>query len=88
MPLAPGWDVAAMYRPAGETTEAGGDFYDMVRTDDGWLLVMGDVTGKGARAASVTALARYTLRTAAMLTGDPAVALSALNLGPHAPRAS
>ena len=44
-------------------------------------VVMGDVTGKGARAASVTALARYTLRTAAMLTGDPAVALSALNLG-------
>jgi len=81
VPLAPGWDVAALYRPAGETTEAGGDFYDMVRTDDGWLVVMGDVAGKGARAASLTALARYTLRTAAMLTGDPAAALAALNLG-------
>src|SRR4051794_8986734 len=81
VPLAPGWDVAALYRPAGETTEAGGDFYDMVRTDDGWLVVMGDVAGKGARAASLTALARYTLRTAAMLTGDPAAALAALNAG-------
>ncbi|MEA2385094.1 MAG: hypothetical protein QOH72_5065 [Solirubrobacteraceae bacterium] len=81
VPLAPGWDVAALYRPAGEATEAGGDFYDMVRTDDGWLVVMGDVAGKGAAAASLTALARYTLRTAAMLTGDPAAALAALNAG-------
>ena len=81
VPLAPGWDIAALYRPAGEATEAGGDFYDMVRTDDGWLVVMGDVAGKGARAASLTALARYTLRTAAMLTGDPAAALAALNSG-------
>jgi PAS domain S-box-containing protein len=81
VPLAPGWDVAALYRPAGETTEAGGDFYDMVRTRDGWLVVMGDVTGKGARAASLTALARYTLRTAAMLTDDPGAALAALNAG-------
>ncbi|MEA2248150.1 MAG: hypothetical protein QOH46_2679, partial [Solirubrobacteraceae bacterium] len=81
VPLAPGWDVAALYRPAGEAAEAGGDFYDMVRTDDGWLVVMGDVAGKGAGAASLTALARYTLRTAAMLTGDPEAALAALNVG-------
>jgi PAS domain S-box-containing protein len=80
VPLAPGWDVAALYRPAGEATEAGGDFYDMVRTDDGWLVVIGDVAGKGARAASLTALARYTLRTAAVLTGDPGAALAALNV--------
>jgi PAS domain S-box-containing protein len=81
VPLAPGWDVAALYRPAGEAAEAGGDFYDMVRTDDGWLVVMGDVAGKGAPAASLTALARYTLRTAAILTGDPQAALAALNAG-------
>src|ERR687889_741396 len=81
VPLAPGWDVAALYRPAGDATEAGGDFYDMVRTRDGWLVVIGDVTGKGARAASLTALARYTLRTAAMLTDDPGAALAALNAG-------
>jgi anti-sigma regulatory factor (Ser/Thr protein kinase) len=42
---------------------------------------MGDVAGKGAQAASLTALARYTLRTAAMLTGDPGAALAALNVG-------
>ena len=81
VPLAPGWDIAALYKPAGEAAEAGGDFYDVVRTGDGWLVVIGDVTGKGARAASLTALARYTLRTAAMLTGDPTAALAALNAG-------
>ena len=43
------------------------------------MLVIGDVTGRGARAASVTAQARYTLRTAAALTGDPLVALATLN---------
>jgi len=41
--------------------------------------VIGDVTGRGARAASITAVARYTLRTAALLTNDPLAALAALN---------
>src|SRR5690606_34227896 len=44
-----------------------------------WMLVIGDVTGRGARAASITAVARYTLRTAAALTADPLLALTALN---------
>jgi serine phosphatase RsbU (regulator of sigma subunit) len=43
------------------------------------MLVIGDVTGRGAHAASVTAVARYTLRTAAVLTDDPIVALRTLN---------
>jgi sigma-B regulation protein RsbU (phosphoserine phosphatase) len=43
------------------------------------MLVIGDVTGRGARAASITALARYTLRTAAALTNDPQIALATLN---------
>ncbi len=43
------------------------------------MLVIGDVTGRGARAASITAVARYTLRTAAVLTDDPLVALATLN---------
>ena len=75
LPHIPGWSVAAMYRPAGAENEVGGDFYDVFRIADGWMLVIGDVTGRGARAAAVTALARYTLRTAAALTGDPVMAL-------------
>ena len=70
-PTSPGWSLAAMYRPAGAENEVGGDFYDAFRVPGGWMLVIGDVTGRGAEAASITALARYTLRTAAVLTNDP-----------------
>ncbi len=79
LPHIPGWSVAASYRPAGAENEVGGDFYDAFPAAAGWMLVIGDVTGRGASAASVTAQARYTLRTAAALTGDPLVALSTLN---------
>jgi serine phosphatase RsbU (regulator of sigma subunit)/ketosteroid isomerase-like protein len=79
LPHIPGWSVAAMYRPAGAENEIGGDFYDAFRIAGGWMVVVGDVTGRGAQAASVTALARYTLRTAAALTGDPVIALETLN---------
>jgi hypothetical protein len=74
LPHIPGWSVAAMYRPAGAENEIGGDFYDAFRIAGGWMVVIGDVTGRGAQAAAVTAHARYTLRTAAALTGDPVVA--------------
>jgi serine phosphatase RsbU (regulator of sigma subunit) len=79
LPHIPGWSVAAMYQPAGAENEVGGDFYDAFRVPGGWMLVVGDVTGRGARAASITAVARYTLRTAAALTGDPVLALATLN---------
>ncbi|HST68932.1 MAG TPA: SpoIIE family protein phosphatase [Solirubrobacterales bacterium] len=79
LPHIPGWSVAAMYRPAGAENEIGGDFYDAFRIAGGWMVVIGDVTGRGAQAAAVTAHARYTLRTAAALTGDPVVALRTLN---------
>ena len=79
LPHIPGWSLAAMYRPAGAENEVGGDFYDAFRVSGGWMVVIGDVTGRGAQAASITALARYTLRTAAVLTDDPVVALATLN---------
>jgi ketosteroid isomerase-like protein len=79
LPHIPGWSVAAVYRPAGAENEIGGDFYDAFRIAGGWMVVIGDVTGRGAQAAAVTAHARYALRTAAALTGDPVVALRTLN---------
>jgi serine phosphatase RsbU (regulator of sigma subunit) len=79
LPHIPGWSIAAMYRPAGAENEVGGDFYDVFRVPGGWMLAIGDVTGRGAQAASITAVARYTLRTAALLTNDPQVALATVN---------
>lgn len=79
LPHIPGWSIAATYRPAGAENQIGGDFYDAFRIAGGWMVVIGDVTGRGAQAAAVTAHARYTLRTAAALTGDPVIALRTLN---------
>jgi PAS domain S-box-containing protein len=80
LPEIPGARVAARYRAAGELNEVGGDFYDVfARSAAEWALVVGDVSGKGAEAAAITALARYTLRAAALEDGPPSNALQRLN---------
>lgn len=80
LPDIPGVETAARFRPTGEGNDVGGDFYDMFETGaDGWTVVIGDVCGKGPDAAAVTALARYTLRAAAMRDNRPSHSLSVLN---------
>jgi PAS domain S-box-containing protein len=80
IPDIPGVDVAVRYRAAGELNRVGGDFYDVFgRGSNEWAVVIGDVSGKGAPAAAVTALARYTLRAAAASAATPSIALDALN---------
>jgi sigma-B regulation protein RsbU (phosphoserine phosphatase) len=75
----PGLDVAAHYHIA-SVDEVGGDFYDLFPLASGtWGMFLGDVCGKGAAAAAVTSLARYTLRAAAVYDPDPAAALRNLN---------
>ena len=79
-PTIVGLDIAAIYRPAGTGGEVGGDFYDVFQiADDDWVLAIGDVCGKGADAAVVTALARYTLRASMVQTRDACRALLAVN---------
>ena len=79
LPAMPGFSLASLYRPAGEENWVGGDFYDAFRTATGWMVVVGDVAGRGAEAAALTGQARHTLRTAAQLLGDPLAALTHLN---------
>jgi GAF domain-containing protein/anti-sigma regulatory factor (Ser/Thr protein kinase) len=79
-PTIPGLEVAVRYRPVGRRTEVGGDFYDVFRIAPGrWGVVIGDVSGKGIAAASLTALARYTVRAAAKREPSPAEVLAFLN---------
>lgn len=67
LPTVEGLEVGASYRPAGDGTLIGGDFYDLLRIGESrWAAFIGDVAGKGPEAATVTALVRYTLRTAAV----------------------
>jgi serine phosphatase RsbU (regulator of sigma subunit) len=79
LPDVPGFELAAVYRAAGEGAEVGGDFYDVFSTAaDQWYVVVGDVCGKGAEAAAVTAMARYTIRAAAVRRRSPAAILRLL----------
>lgn len=79
LPHIPGMDVAAYYHPA-SADEVGGDFYDLFPLADGtWAFFLGDVSGKGAEAAVVTSLARYTLRAAAVYDPRPVAVLEHLN---------
>jgi PAS domain S-box-containing protein len=79
LPAMPGFRMASLYRAAGEQNEVGGDFYDVFEVPGGWLVVVGDVAGRGAEAAALTSLSRYTFRTAGKLLGDPIAALEQLN---------
>jgi PAS domain S-box-containing protein len=80
LPAVPGFEVEALYRAAGELNDAGGDFYDVLPFGpERWMLVIGDVCGKGPRAAGVTALARHTLRAAAILGLTPTAMLGTLH---------
>jgi PAS domain S-box-containing protein len=80
LPDMDGFEVAARYFPAGEGNEVGGDFYDVVeRGADDWVVMVGDVCGKGPEAAALTGLTRYTLRAAVMEESQPSRALQVLN---------
>ena len=86
-PLVPGLEVAAVYRPAGTGEEVGGDLYDVFQVaDDDWVVVLGDVCGKGVEAAVITALVRYTIRASSVLAADPASVLADLDRVLLAPR--
>jgi PAS domain S-box-containing protein len=81
LPQLPGFEIASRYRAAGELNDVGGDFYDVLPFGpERWLAVIGDVCGKGPRAAGVTALARHTLRAAALLGQDLTGMLETLHM--------
>ncbi len=73
------WEIAALYRPAGHESEVGGDFYDFWDAGADWLMMIGDVTGKGVRAAAVTSLVRHTAWTASEFDSRPAHLLERVN---------
>ncbi|MEV6804654.1 GAF domain-containing SpoIIE family protein phosphatase [Streptomyces sp. NPDC051132] len=79
LPAVPGLELACHYHTA-SVHDVGGDFYDVFPLPAGkWGLFLGDVCGKGAEAATITSLARYTLRASAQHTDDPVAVLEALN---------
>ena len=80
LPPIAGLDVA-VHHEASAPEDVGGDFYDLfplARARSGFFV--GDVCGKGPQAAALTSLARYTMRTAAMLHESPDAILMDLNV--------
>ncbi|KAF4406544.1 PP2C family protein-serine/threonine phosphatase, partial [Streptomyces lycii] len=79
LPQVPGVEAAAHYRIA-SPDRVGGDFYDLFPLrGDRWGFFLGDVSGKGPEAATVTSLIRYTLRAAAETAPDLTGVLRTLN---------
>jgi serine phosphatase RsbU (regulator of sigma subunit) len=80
LPLAPGLELAARYRPARGAADVGGDFYDCFPLSGGeWVALVGDVQGKGVEAAAVASLIHHSLRTISMQERSPARMLERLN---------
>ena len=81
VPVVPGWSIATLYRAAGsdEGIEVGGDFFDFVETPDGWLVLLGDVTGRGLAASAMTLLVRHGARFLGRQETSPAVILGHVN---------
>ena len=76
-PAIPGFAIASIYRPA---EEVGGDFFQVIPSGSGGALIaLGDVSGKGLKAAMTVSLIVGTLRTLAEYTQSPAEILTGLN---------
>ncbi len=81
LPALAGWDLAAQYLPGAAGTEVGGDFYEAVVRPDGRLVfAIGDVMGRGVRAAAVMGQVRAALRGYVLEGHAPAEVLRRLNV--------
>ena len=72
LPSVPGLELDPYYRPGSLGTQVGGDWYDVVSLDDGRVaLAVGDVVGRGTRAAAVMGQLRTAIRAYAVQGLDP-----------------
>jgi len=78
-PAIPGMQIAVRYLPGVSGTEVGGDWYDVVPLGGGrFVFVVGDVSGRGVRAAAMMASLHYASRAYALEGHPPAVILDQL----------
>ena len=81
LPEIAGWEIGALYRPALDEPriEVGGDFYEVFDTSGNAFAMIGDVTGHGVRAATLTSLLRHGARFASHLEPDPVAMIHRLD---------
>ncbi len=84
LPTLPGFSISSTYLPA---LEVGGDFFQIIPLDGppagSTLIVLGDVSGKGLRAAMAVSLIVGAVRTLAETTSRPAEILAGLSRRLH-----
>jgi serine phosphatase RsbU (regulator of sigma subunit) len=80
LPQFPGVETSARYEAGEHGVDIGGDWYDVIDLEQGrLLLVVGDVSGRGLRAATTMALLRYAIHAYAAQHDDPAEILTKLS---------
>ena len=79
LPEIAGAELAARYNAGARAMDVGGDFYDVFPRGEDWVIVIGDVCGRGAEAAALTGLARHTIRAQAQHLERPSEILRALH---------
>ncbi len=81
LPSLEGYAVTSAYQPA---QQVGGDFFQLIEREGGSaLLILGDVSGKGLKAAMTVSLIVGAVRTLVEVTNDPAEILAGLNRRLH-----
>jgi serine phosphatase RsbU (regulator of sigma subunit) len=74
-----GLGISVVFEAAGEGIEVGGDLYDVLPTDDGCWILIGDVAGKGSTAASVSVAVRHSVRGLTREIDEPDEVLRRVN---------
>jgi serine phosphatase RsbU (regulator of sigma subunit) len=80
LPQVPGMQTSARYEAGERGIDVGGDWYDVIELDGRrLLLVVGDVSGRGLRAATTMASLRYAIRAYAAQSDEPAEILTKIS---------
>lgn len=80
LPPVRGLEMAVRYQPGGAGSQVGGDWYDAVPLDDGRVaLTVGDIMGRGTRAAAVMGQLRTALRAYALQDLPPTVVMRSID---------
>jgi PAS domain S-box-containing protein len=75
----PGIESSVVFEAAGRGIEIGGDLYDVLPTDDGCWVLVGDVAGKGSAAAGVSVAVRHAVRGLTREVDEPEEVLTRVN---------
>jgi PAS domain S-box-containing protein len=75
----PGLEISVVFEAAGEGIEVGGDLYDVIPSETGCWILVGDVAGKGSTAAGISVAVRHSVRGLTREIAEPDEVLRRVN---------